>query len=372
MEHFDLLVFIGRFAPFHNGHLSILRKAAELSDNVLILVGSAGVPPSIRHPFSFEERDKFIGEAIIECLPTQTEKFKIRPIFDIPYNNSLWVKQIQEIVKNTHPNAKKIGLIGYNKDHTSFYLKLFPMWESVSAEGFFSKEHHLINSTNIRNTMFAFPGADWFNLDLTAVMPRSVQHAMGYFMNTVTFNNLVYEYKHIQEYKKSWEAAPYPPIFVTVDAVCVQAGHVLLVKRRAAPGRGLLAMPGGFVEQTERLEDAVLRELKEETNLDIPPAVLKNKIKASRVFDNPHRSERGRTITHAFLFDLNDEVGRKTENWGDRNKDKNKPFTSALGLSKVKGGDDAVKAFWHPIAELDRSKMFEDHYDVISEMLEEM
>ncbi len=58
------------------------------------------------------------------------------------------------------------------------------------------------------------------------------------------------ELEHVKAYKKAWEAAPYPVKHVTVDAVVEQSGHVLVVKRRAEPGKGLLALikdDGGFL-----------------------------------------------------------------------------------------------------------------------------
>jgi bifunctional NMN adenylyltransferase/nudix hydrolase len=81
----------------------------------------------------------------------------------------------------------------------------------------------------------------------------------------------------IEKYKESWKAAPFPPTFVTVDAVVVQSGHVLLVKRKAMPGAGLWALPGGFLNQEETLLDGAIRELKEETKIKVPVPVLKGK-----------------------------------------------------------------------------------------------
>jgi bifunctional NMN adenylyltransferase/nudix hydrolase len=99
--------------------------------------------------------------------------------------------------------------------------------------------------------------------------------------------------------------------FVTADAVVVQSGHILLVERGRAPGKGLLALPGGFVNPEERIRDAAIRELREETSISdgkgqIPPAMLASFIEdaRTRVFDAPNRSLRGRIITHAFLFRL--------------------------------------------------------------------
>jgi bifunctional NMN adenylyltransferase/nudix hydrolase len=119
-----------------------------------------------------------------------------------------------------------------------------------------------------------------------------------------------------------------------------------MIKRRASPGKGLWAAPGGFLNQAERIEDAAIRELREETKIKVPAPVLRGNIKASHVFDAPNRSLRGRTITHAYLIEL-----------------------PAGELPKVKGGDDAEKAKWIPLNELDESVCFEDHYAIVQYFL---
>lgn len=155
------------------------------------------------------------------------------------------------------------------------------------------------------------------------------------------------EHHFVEQYLKGWDAAPYEPNFVTVDAVVVQSGHVLMVERKGPYGKGLLALPGGFLDTGERILDACLRELREETCLQVPEAVLKGSIKSSKVFDDPYRSARGRTITHAFYIEL------------AANKE----------LPEVTGGDDAKRAIWVPLADLDPEQIFEDHYFVIQEMV---
>ncbi len=139
---------------------------------------------------------------------------------------------------------------------------------------------------------------------------------------------------------------PNAPTFLAVDAVVVQSGHVLLVERRARPGQGLLALPGGF-EPGETLKDSMLRELKEETNLKVPVPVLAGSFVTQSAFDDPYRSARVRTVTHAFYIHL-------------------KPDTS---LPKVRGGDDALTAQWVPLADMDPTTMFEDHYFIIQRMV---
>ena len=103
--------------------------------------------------------------------------------------------------------------------------------------------------------------------------------------------------------RRSWARAPYPPTFVTVDSVVIHSGHILLVRRRSHPGRGCGRCRAVLSIRTERIRDAAIRELREETRLKVPAPVLAGSIRSSVVFDHPHRSLRGRTITYV-LFEL--------------------------------------------------------------------
>jgi bifunctional NMN adenylyltransferase/nudix hydrolase len=176
-------------------------------------------------------------------------------------------------------------------------------------------------------------------------MPSSVQAQLADFLTTDGYHTVKAEQDFAKKYQQAWASAPYAPTFVTVDAVVVQSGHVLLVQRKAHPGKGLWALPGGFLDQGEKLIDACIRELREETRLKVPTPVLKGSIKNQQVFDDPYRSARGRTITQAFYIEL------------EPNKE----------LPKVKGSDDAKYARWVPMAELNPMDMFEDHYFIIQE-----
>ena len=205
-----------------------------------------------------------------------------------------------------------------------------------------------INATELRNSYFSDAGnyqsSNKIFKDLT---PIGTQQFFAEQFSEPPFHYIYAEDQFVKDYRKIWETAPYPPIFVTVDAVVIQSGHILLVKRRARPGKGLSALPGGFIDQHERLQDGCIRELREETKLKIPDPVLRGSIKRWHTFDDPHRSSRGRTITHAFLIELADNET----------------------LPKVKGADDTEKAFWLPLADIKPEKMFEDHYFIVRHLL---
>lgn len=83
---------------------------------------------------------------------------------------------------------------------------------------------------------------------------------------------------------------------LTVDAVWIRRGMVLLVRRRREPFRGMWALPGGFVELRETVEAAVMRELREETGLRARPRQLLG------VYSGPDRDPRKPTTTVVFLM----------------------------------------------------------------------
>ncbi len=131
----------------------------------------------------------------------------------------------------------------------------------------------------------------------------------------------------------------WPRPMVTVDAVVFRhlAGkwQLLLIKRKNEPFVGKWAFPGGFVDMDEELEDAVIRELAEETSL------TGVSLEQLHTFGKVGRDPRGRQITIAFM-------GIATEQ-----------------QSKVKAGDDAADAKWFDIDNLPKDMAF-DHDDGIS------
>lgn len=363
---FDYLVFIGRFQPLHLGHTRVIDEALKRAKKVIVLCGSATSPRSLRNPWTFEERRAMLSATYHGG--GGDERLLIEGIPDLKYRDHLWVGMVQKTVHNViaddlrrsgwNPDGvadQKIGLIGCKKDNTSYYLDLFPTWDSVSVNFL-----NPLNATDLRNALFA-PYADNMApmIDelyiLEDVFPRHVasrfHHNIGEdeefgWMPEEAWEQLGREYQFIVEYRKSWEAAPYPPTFVATDALLTQSGHILLIERRAEPGKNMLALPGGFLDQNETVARGTLRELVEETGIKVPEAVLSGSIKKQQVFDDPHRSMRGRMITHVTHFEL-------------------KPGK----LPKVRGGDDAAKAMWVPLSEVREDRMFSDHYHIIQAML---
>ena len=353
-----ITVYIGRFQPLHLGHVHVLEKALLNSDLVIVLVGSAFQARTIKNPFTFEERRELLEGWHRELH--RSSKMQVVPVRDQPYNNAKWIQSVQEqvdlIIKaNPDYSDADIFLTGSDRDESTWYLGAFPQWRLDLKDKVPAGED--LSSTQLRHRLFSHPfkAAEWVDV------PKITTRFLEVFDGCAEYRQLCDEYAFIEKYKSAWAVAPYAPTFLTVDAVVVQSGHILVVERGALPGRGLWALPGGFLDQNERLEDAVIRELVEETGIKVPAPVLKGSIKAHEIFDAPGRSLRGRTVTTAFLIRLDDTKPLP------RVKGQNAPLHETGGKIVV----ETAKAFWLPIHEARAFThlWFEDHAAILDTML---
>ncbi|MBI1648450.1 NUDIX domain-containing protein [Hyphomicrobium sulfonivorans] len=130
-------------------------------------------------------------------------------------------------------------------------------------------------------------------------------------------------------------AFPATPALTTDCVVFDDQRRVLLIQRANEPFRGGYALPGGFVDIGERVDDACRRELHEETGLEIPV----DQLRLVGVYSDPKRDPRGHTCSVAYLT--------QTRN------------------TPVKGGDDAASAEW--VANWRELQLAFDHAQIISD-----
>ena len=339
---YDTAIYIGRFEPVHNGHMALLQRALDSARSVIVVMGSAWQARSPKNPFTCDER----AGMMLAALPAaDRSRVQALPMRDY-YNEALWVHAGRKGVAPIGPADARIGLVGHFKDATSSYLSAFPGWELIHVE-----RQGRIDATAIRDAYFgATPGTVRAALnDLAAQMPASTLDFLERFAQTTDYPALQQEWRMLRGYREAWAAAPYPPVFVTVDAVLRCQNQVLLIRRAHAPGKGLRAVPGGFIEQRETVWQSCLRELAEETHCELPEARMRAALQSVAVFDHPDRSQRGRTITHAHYFDLGDA-----------------PFPA------VRADDDAMQVEWVDIEKLAalEEEFFEDHFHMLDHFLE--
>ena len=149
---FHLAVFIGRFQPFHVGHLAVALDALSHADKLLILIGSANRSRDTRNPFTATERMHMISNAVYDAgVLDHTE---IGFLDDHPYDMQRWIEGTQSVVadaaKALGMTDPKVMLTGHNRDLSSFYLKKFPQWTFNEAESGDTS----INATAIRTAYF--------------------------------------------------------------------------------------------------------------------------------------------------------------------------------------------------------------------------
>lgn len=131
----------------------------------------------------------------------------------------------------------------------------------------------------------------------------------------------------------------YPRPAVTADCIVItkeEEPKVLLIQRANEPFKRCWAFPGGFMDMDETTEQCAIRELKEETGLDV---TIINQIGCYSKVD---RDPRGRTITVAYLAIIDEPI-------------------------EVIGLDDAAKAEWFPLSTLPQLAF--DHEEILNDVI---
>ena len=124
----------------------------------------------------------------------------------------------------------------------------------------------------------------------------------------------------------------------TVDIIIEEASRILLIKRKNEPFKDHLALPGGFVNEGEKVEDAAKREAQEETSLVV------DLIDILGVYSDPKRDPRGHNMSTVF-------IGRGLRNSGDE--------------IKAVANDNAAEIEWINIEEIGNKKLGFDHKHIV-------
>ncbi len=114
------------------------------------------------------------------------------------------------------------------------------------------------------------------------------------------------------------------PSSATVALILNEKDELLVVRRKNAPGKGMLDMPGGFIDMYETGEEGVAREVKEETGLDA--------IETTYLFSYPNTYPYSDFLVHTLDMFYMVKVG---------------------SLSHIEAMDDAAAYYWIPLQELD-------------------
>ncbi len=137
-------LLIGRFQPFHLGHLEVVRKIAKECDELIIGIGSAQISHTFDNPFTAGERHLMISRALRE---DGIKDFFLVPIVDIN-QYGVWVSHVRSMV----PPFERV----YTNNPLTKRLFSEAGYE-VSASPLFNRSQY--SGTEIRKRMVE--GEDW-------------------------------------------------------------------------------------------------------------------------------------------------------------------------------------------------------------------
>lgn len=345
MKQFDKAVVIGRFQPFHNGHAAMVRKALEEAKIVYILLGSAYAYPNVLNPLTARERQTMIFSWLNANFPiADVVRVQFEHIPDYLYNEEKWKTSVRTAIRET--KGDKIAIYGYEKDAGSYWLKAFG-WTHVPVDPV-QVDGKDLSATDLRPIIFNHKNG--WDKKLLRFVPQTTVDYIDKWMMEDTFWRLFYEYEKWESELEKFKNYPYPDALncCTGDSVVVCNNHLLVIRRKFAPGKNALALPGGHKNANETFLDCAIRELLEEVRIKVPEKVIRGSIRNSMLFDHPKRSVHFSKPTVAQYIKL------------EPNNDGSLP--------RIMGGsDDALDAFWMPMHEVkqNRGEFFDDHYQII-------
>jgi len=358
-------IYVGRFQPPTQADFIVLRRMAARGAGGIVVLAGSHQAPSPRQPFDWP----MVAALLAQGLTAEEQAcLSVLPLRDED-TDGLWRDALQRTLADLDlwddetrlvlaASAEIAALHDIGKLAAALHGELAPVVPDeaaavTAAETEVEAATDAATEAALRDLLFAGDPQDDTTLPtlpdaVAAAVPAPLHARLTHWMQTPAFAAIADEWRVLRGYREAWSVAPYPPIFVTVDTVVHCAGHVLLVERGQHPGKGLYAVPGGFLEPSETVFDAAVRELCEETGLTLDMDAVDAIYRGVAVFDRPDRSQRGRTVTHAHYFDLGDGP-----------------------LPQVEGADDALAAHWTPIADLagHADRFLDDHYLILEHFL---
>jgi len=124
-------LFVGRFQPFHNGHLAVLEYLSKEYDQVIIGLGSSQYAGLVDNPFSAEEREQMIRESLLVKRMTNYRIVRIPDIHDPPR----WVDHVLRIVSDFDVVVTNNELTEQLFSEKGFHVEHSPLFDREQLSG---------------------------------------------------------------------------------------------------------------------------------------------------------------------------------------------------------------------------------------------
>jgi nicotinamide-nucleotide adenylyltransferase len=298
-------IFIGRFQPFHKGHLHVIDEMDKAKDleEIIIGIGTAQIGHTSYNPFTSDEREKMIRKSVGLKKPYYV--VKINDINDYPK----WVSYVESL-------CPKFDVI---------YAGNTIVKELFEEKGYEvrSPRENYICATEIRQLMLI--NGNWKDY-----VPKGTIDVIDDIDGVGRLRSV--NSQHIN-----------PGVTSDIIVNYLNKG-IVFIKRKHEPYKGCWALPGGFMNAgQEPIEITATREIGEEISLDLKV----NQLNLLGVYSNPGRDPRGPTVSVVYYVDIN----RKDELNGE-----------------LKAADDAAEFGIFKLNEIpktlafDHNKIMEDYF----------
>ncbi|APJ04127.1 NUDIX domain-containing protein [Silvanigrella aquatica] len=333
---FEVSVVIGRFQPFHNGHLKTLQFAMAKSKKIIIILGGYMLSAGVRGPWSAEERTTLIRSCF---SPNQLKRISFVYVRDRLYDEKMWIDNVKGEVSKIMGDEKSVALIGHEKDSSSYYLRVFPEWEFLETGNYDG-----INATDIRNIYFLSRD---YNKAYNFV-PKIISLWLKKYRKTEHFRKLKSMYSYVHKISKNQENnLPHN----VANAVVFCMGYVLLVKAKDPLRKGFYSLPEYIIKDNDNRNDCALRAIENESKFNFTAEKLELNFKLQHIFDYADRFPicKQKSFSKCYQLNLN-------------------------SLPAVAKGKNIEKVEWVLINDvyLREDQMYADHYQIIQWFLKNL
>ena len=320
------LAYLSSFQPLTLNDEEAVAEALGKADVVTLIVGSARASRSSHlNPLSLPERIALLERVYHSQL--EAGRIAIATLSDQLYDNAAWEADLATLVEKLQIDGFVVRRDVKGKRERQL-SRVAPVHSCVADR----------MTQWRREEIFA----GWYDGGPIPHLSLGTVSALVDLRESKSFAWLKEEWQFHKGYRAAWAGTPYPVKFITADACIECKGRVLLVRRGSWPGKGLWALPGGFLENDETVDEAAARELGEETNLDLTLEQAQEWLIRQGMFDLPYRDGRGRLVTGGYYFRVPGEV-----------------------LPQVEASDDADAVWWAPVDQIQPEFMMADHFDIM-------
>lgn len=240
MKNYIYAVFIGRFQPFHKGHLHNIKKGLEIAHNIIIIIGSSYRAPSITNPFSFSIRKQMIIADLL-YVKINIKRIIIISAQDWIYNDKKWKEEIELKIKKYTKNKNSVIIIGHQKNNDNFYLKNFE-WKYIDFNNY-----RKLNATNFRKKFFSKNQINTKYMISNSINKGSAK-ILKKFKSKPIFFVLKKEYIESEKNKKSYGTYKCKIQIVNNRILFVYRHKLLLIKYRNQINKKLWSLPKGKIK----------------------------------------------------------------------------------------------------------------------------